>query len=78
MRGTPSRVCSGALAGEIAPAHCFRMLIDFPSSAWHTQESSALGPALVHARVGRQGKLAEDVETPLLCSSRSERPDVYR
>ena len=78
MRGTPSRVCSGVLPGEIAPAPCFCMLTALPSRAWHTQESSALRPALVYARVGREGELAEDVENPLFCSSRSERPDVYR
>lgn len=63
------RNCAGSL---------FSMLTALPSSARHTQESSALRPALVYARVGREGKLAEDAEDPLLCSSRSERPDVYR
>ena len=50
----------------------------FPSRARHTQESDTLRPALVYARVGREGELAEDVEDPLFCSSQSERPDVYR
>ena len=72
MCGTLSRVCSGAMPGDVAPALSFHMLTALPSRAWHTHDRA---PFDLHGVCA--GRARGHVGISFFCS-RSERPDVYR